>query len=332
MLVAQRDAELRWRRPNGPVLGRLHAGARITVASVEGPWVRIAGLPFRSEQREIEIAAYVESSALAAKARPLAAFSFGPQGRAKRLPGVTGWLDDPEEPGHQSRAAWLGLDCHDSFLAEDGSVRQFENGVELVARDYDHLAQRPSVIQELLRCPARAGSEPLGAVINDPLPELIAHAGSVHWLREAPFEDGHHGELVCDEWRFSRAAHDHRRLTRRERFDGVVASFPFAYHGSVAQSRPTLALASLEYDRRPALRCDCPVDYTLLAASPAALSVTGHALEPSAASIDPADTERWFLSAEACESARAEATTKLERDGNVATSLGMHAVFGALGI
>ena len=327
--MAQRRAELRWRRPNGPLLGVLHVGARVKVAPSEGAWARVSGLPFAGEHGEIT--AYAERAALGTEPRVSRPFEPAGKGRSKRLPPVTGWLDDPEEPQHGSRAAWLGLDCHDSFVG-DGNLRQYEAGVELIARDLDNLADRPSVIQEMLRCVARAGSVPLTAVASDPLADLIAAGASVHWLHEAPFEGAQPGALVCDEWRFSRTPPNRGRLTRRQRFEGAVASLPFEYRPTSEQGRATLAFATLEFNRQLALRCECPVDYTLLAASPSVLTLTGHPLPPGATSFDPADAERWFLSAEACESARAEASKMIERDGSVATTLGLHAVSGALGI
>jgi hypothetical protein len=286
-------------------------------------------LPFPGEHAEIT--AYTERAALGPQPRVLLPFEPAGKGRAKRLPAVTGWLDDPEDAQQSSRAAWLGLDCHDSFVG-DGNVRQYEAGVELIARDLDNLAERPSVIQEMLHCVARPGSAPLATVASDPLAHLIAAGASVHWLHEAPFEGAQSGALVCDEWRFSRAPPNRGRLTRRERFEGAVASFPFEYRPASEQRRATLAFATLEFNRHLALRCECPVDYTLLAASPTVLTLTGHPLPPGATSFDPADAERWYLSAEACESARAEVSQMLERDGSVATTVGLHAVSGALGI
>jgi hypothetical protein len=289
-------------------------------------------LPFAGENAVPEIVAYAERAALGTQPRALEPFKPAGKGRSKRLPPVIGWLDDPEDPQHGG-AVWRGLDCHDTFVsAEDGTVRQYEAGVELIGRDLDNLAARPSVMQEVLHCAARPGSAPLTAVTSDPLPDLIARGASVHWLHEAPFEGARPGALVCDEWRFSRARSHRGRLTRRERFEGAVASFPFEYRPISEQRRATLALATLEFDRHLALRCECPVDYTLLAASSNVLTLTGHPLPPGATSFDPADVEYWYLSAQACESARGEASKQLERDGNVATTLGLHAVFGALGI
>lgn len=48
MLYAQQESELRWRGPHGPIMGRLHPGAFVSVVPEAEDHVRVGSLPFKS--------------------------------------------------------------------------------------------------------------------------------------------------------------------------------------------------------------------------------------------------------------------------------------------
>ncbi len=182
------------------------------------------------------------------------------------------------------------------------------------------------MVYDTLRCPAHAGPQPLAPVVGEPLGDIIRGRGSVHWLVED--EQG----LACEEWRFQPQGERTGRLTRRKPYEGQVASFPFEYRPARGEEHASLLLATLEPDKRWALKCPCDMDYKLLRADASLLTMMGHPLPAGLTGYQPGEAERWFLDAEPCEQARVESMAALERDGTAATQLGFHAVFAPLGI
>jgi hypothetical protein len=351
MLYAQRVTDLRWRRSDGPVLGRLHPGAFVSVVPLARGMIRVGSLPFeRASDRPV---VFVDRDALGVEAREVAPFAPPEKFGTVRVPGVVGWLEDPET--RRTEAAWTAVDCEDVWISEDRRlVSQYVRGVELVGSETELsswiLKTGPAVF-ESLRCPARAVSregarlssiradgsrvfvdripdgyrrpEPAAA---DPIVEAERREASLYWLLRT--DDG----LVCDEWKFARTG----RLVRRKRVDrdgrSGVASFPLHHAPPSSDAPPVLHFDSLQIDGKEALKCSCEYSYSVLRSTGDEIEVTGRRLPERLVAYDPADVERWFLSKERCAAVRDEAAAILARDPAAATRLGLHAVVAAWGI
>ena len=77
LLYAQRAAEIHFQSPSGPVIGRVHPGARVEVAPTDAGHVRIV-LPavFTWDKRNEQLVALVDNDVFSPTPRPLAAVTF----------------------------------------------------------------------------------------------------------------------------------------------------------------------------------------------------------------------------------------------------------------
>jgi hypothetical protein len=258
MLYCQRVGELHWRRADGPLLGRLHPGAFVSVVPGERGSVRVGSLPF---ERSLEsLVVYVDREVLGSAPRTPTPVKPSYPARAVRLPGLTGWIDDPET--NRWEPVWRTIDCADVWIWPEGrTIGQYVKGVEVIGLDDNPSAwswNTGPVYYESLRCPARAvarsgerlqlyepdkpglptdvdripeGYERFEMGEGDPLGAAIEHRGSLYWLLQT--EKG----TECDERTIEsrkRATEDRvsrieRHLVRRKLFEGKRASFPLVY-------------------------------------------------------------------------------------------------------
>jgi hypothetical protein len=344
MLYAHAVGELRAYDPAGPVLGRIHPGAFVSVVPSEGKSIRVGNLPFQLAMNDKAV--YVDRAVLDSEPREPAAFRPAGRSRSIHLPFVTGWVPNDVRGG-----SWTSTACEGaSWVVDEGIVVHHARGLEFVGTS-DHFGPATTAwamsSQEGLRCPAHtvasddgipAGYEKLAPINPDPLPSLIARGQTIHWL--VATEKG----PVCDAWRFatdkrSPAPSPSRingRLVRLKMFEygGTKhnASHPMRYAPASGATRATLHLDSIQLDARNVMKCDCDYDYTVLRSAGDELEVMGRPLPENARAYDPRDAERWFLSSKSCENARGEAARVLEQDGTTAAGLGFHAVVSSLGL
>ena len=140
----------------------------------------------------------------------------------------------------------------------------------------------------------------------------------------------------CNEWRFEPV----RRVTQRsglvtldarlryhksiDTWDGdrVVPWYPVQYELSDGHRPGRLHLSHLEENHFD--RCWCEYDYALLGAEGPELAMMGRQVPDDVIAYDPAEAERWFLTRDACETARAQAVEAIRQDGSETTRVGFH--------
>ena len=331
MLYAQRVGEMHCDHPGSSPLGRVHPGAFLSVVPTDDRVVRIGSLPFAWSRKDFNV--YVARDILGTTPQP--PIDYRPPGRvwSVRMPHVEGWIRDCGPS-----VAWSAIECEDAWVYEDFRVSQYSRGVEVVGEsEHFNASTLPGAISshEALHCPARTITSPNAPIpsgyrrlelpATDPLAQAITQGRAIHWLLQT--ERG----PICDEWRFAK-----NRLTRVKPFransGNVKASYPIDYHLS-SEGRPAvLHLETLEFDGRPALMCPCQYDYFLLHADAGELELMARTMPEAVVAYDPRDAERWFLSREKCEIARAEVARAISQDGLLATQLGLHAVVSSLGL
>ena len=130
MLYAQRRGEIHWRNPEGPVYGRLHPGAFVSVVPTDRLLVRIGNLPFGHEQEPFVV--YVDRDLLGTEPREPAPLAAPADTRTIRWSVWTfGWIADPNEPNMQP--AWSSLPCQEVWVSRDlKRVSQYVRGVEAI--------------------------------------------------------------------------------------------------------------------------------------------------------------------------------------------------------
>jgi hypothetical protein len=361
MLIAQTEVELHWGAPDGALAGHLYPGARVSVIPGTSPSTRVGNLPFAIARDQ---ALFAERAKLGVTPHVWQTPHHVAPVRAVQLPGLTGWVKS-NAPDRTEEAGFTMHRCRDTLVLPDrAQLAQYVRGVELFGIDSDRVNEHfPGAnFYESLDCPAHVVSEDGARLLwNDPdseLPRVAIERPPEHYRRMEPAaserlehalrggrslywllrnEDG----IVCDEWQFTRArpadpgATLSARLRRRKRFQWGAAqnvSFSVTYSPGKGRAPAVLKLDSPAFNGQPALRCACSYQYKLLAAHGEELTMMGRPLPDTFVAYDPREAERWFLSEDACQSARAEVSSALERDATSTTRVGLHAAIAALGI
>jgi hypothetical protein len=357
-LYAQRVAELRLGRPDGPVIGLLHPGAFVSVAPSQARYTRVGSLGFGGVLESLP--AYVARDALGVTATDVALSP--PIGKHRATLGYPYTVSFED-----SAYKYEFLPCIDVWIEEQTArLSQYVAAVQLMGfSEYVRSGESDPRVKSYfsVSCPAHivsraaAGLEltfPIGpygakrvtsvdripegyATIriprHDALAATIERSRSIYWLEQT--EEG----PSCSEWRFKfqkkisepTAGGARLKALLIRRTPVTEAGFRFrAWHG--AEYRPSngqdparLHLDSLMYDNQPAARCLCYYDYAVLADEGAELHMMARPMPPRSLAYDPSEVERWFLSGERCEAARKDAMERLARDGRLATRIGFHA-------
>ncbi len=159
---------------------------------------------------------------------------------------------------------------------------------------------------------------------GDPIAVRIADGRPLYWLVETE-----RAATVCREWRFARLPTKESVLVRSAPIttDGqrVFVSFASSY------AKRELTLFGPHFTKRPIDRVPsapvvggykCAVGYTYVGTLDDAVRMT--AFGDSLVAWHPDDEERWYLSAAACETARARADLSLAQDHGRTPPGGVH--------
>ncbi len=340
-LVAQRQAELHLARPDGPVVGRVHPGAMVSVRPGTAEHWTVGGYLWG------EWIGFVARNALGTEATAETAPASRAQGWALVPPYPLEFLGLPTKSA--PRVAFAP--CYPVWFPVDGDPSQRIDGVELSGRvDVDPERSLPRYHRNTQRCQANVvveyggrrfrvradGSEmevealprsftTVAPPQKDPLLRAIAKNASVFWLEYAP------PDLVsCAEARFERF----QRRTRNQLIgavgvlreqQGAHRAYDMSYfyrERAIGPGKPMLRAVRLEPHGQEAWGNDA--EYLLLAMQGEALLMMGLPMRGGAVAFDPDEAERWFVSREACLAAGERARGQLERHSPSLTSLGFH--------
>lgn len=348
MLHGQRVSELHLDSPAGPVIGRIHPGAFVSIAPQDDGATWLVAVPRYSESsgEGHPLLAYVDRSALG----PAPQKQVPPvlAGKVSRDFGLPLWADD------LSRVLVNRLLCGDFYITgEDGRERasQYHDGIEVSGRlDVWTWRDRGEsaclgrmVFQRGERLQEARGKDWLDAAAieavpegyrrldlpeKDPLAAVIERRASVFWLVQTK------RGLECHEWRVTQSSARKGATPavlegqlRRQR-DPIHAYFRFDYGPSPGGPvRGDLSLWG-PYFTGGGYKCGRP--FSLVGADTDLLYVDNPKLrtdppgEWKLVAYHPDDVEHWFLGREACETARGRAVDTLARDPGAADHLGLH--------
>lgn len=356
MLYGQRVSDLHLDSPAGPVIGRIHPGAFVSVAPHDDATWLVAVSRYRSPPPSSEgkpLLAYVEKGALGPAPREQVPPSL-PGEVVRDFTGLPLWGEGT------SRVLVEQLLCGEFHVTDDhGRVRaaQYHDGIE-VSGLFDvswpwvwgdrgengcglgKVYRRGTELRE------QRGKDWLDSAVVESVPEgyrmidlpaadpfeaVLRGHRSVFWLVQTP------RGLECHEWKATRAtprkgtpgaAAEIEGEIRRQR-DPHEASFKLHYTPSPGGAEPgvfSLWGPSLkEGDHR------CVRAFVLVGTGPGLLHVEHPPIHPTGwpegwtlFAYRPEDVEHWFLGREACESARERASEAIARDPAAADHLGVH--------
>jgi len=352
MLYAQRTTELHHLSPSGPVIGRLHPGAFVSVApGGDARWATVGVSRYGAAGKDAGpgLIAYAERSALGPEPRPLVAPELG--GRVvlgHRLPltapgaaapftetlggplhveserpallaqsrqgiELRGTLDPAYGDVVSARRGWLGSRGRAVYRTRAGLVL-VDGQDELDGIDVD------AVPADFLA---------YEALPQEPLGEALLAQRSLHWI-----VFGQQGP-ACEEWRpaeIRRPAGSPRwlegRLCRQRDPRDTCYSVRYGPQPLAQQRDPVLLLLG-PHGRDGGYRCGTPYAIVGRGEGVLYLAGTGRVWVPrladgsEAIAFHPADWEHWFLTRDACESQRAAGWTRVA-DGADARSVGVH--------
>ncbi len=351
MLTATRRTELRLATPSGAVIGELLPGARVSVVPSEGAHIRVGGLPFTEADGPLELV--VERAALST-ASPTDRPQFEPDPRWRSLRWDGAQLTVWSTGAKLRKALFNSARCVDLFVVP-GTSRVFQqvDGV-LIAGELDSPPPSSSVLTAAAEpCPAHvaiqqgstllastpgaaatlmpvgrlpAHLEPIAKPLISPVPGLIRKGQAVSWL----IDDGQ--SLRCDTWRFSGHDLGQPRLVRQNTFEDRRVWFPIRYTEHGNGRLPVLSLETITMSDGTTLKCECTTHYTVVSANGVELRMLARSSPGELVAFDPSETERWFLSEQACETARGEVLDVLSSNASLASRLGFHAVIAPFGI
>ncbi|HKY38392.1 MAG TPA: hypothetical protein VJN18_20755 [Polyangiaceae bacterium] len=358
-LYAQRDGDLHLDSLAGPVVGRIHAGAFVSVAPVDERAfaVMLPGFRRESSTGPTTIVAFVDRGTL------------GPERVAAGKPPIEGRLLRDVPPGldlyptrDAASAVFANPLCGDARVVVQGHdmsrVSQYFGGVELLgwavgALDFKRGPFRCSVrtvSREDGRLVLRPGptaadridlaSVPAEFVTSDPyakeeLSRRMKLGGSVHWLTQVA------GAAQCREWRFERMQKVAKRangvvfeglLNRVEPLvvdgDKVRAAFSVGYTPRESGSSET-TLAGPHWFSRDGKKLrggySCMIGYAFVGATSNALRMLpGSAPDARLVAWHPDDEEHWFTTKQACLDAAQRANEVLGRDPEAHPPGGVH--------
>lgn len=352
MLYAQRSTELHHSSPSGPVIGRLHPGAFVSVApGGDDRWATIGVSRYGAagEGAGPGLIAYAERSALGPEPRPLVAPELG--GRVvldQRLPLIApgaaapftetlggplhveaerplllaqsrqgielrGTLDPTYGEVVGERRGWLGSRGRAVYRTRAGLVL-VDGQDELDGIDVDVVP---------------ADFLPYEALPQEPLAEALLAQRPLYWTVL-----GRQG-ATCEAWKpaeIQRPAGSPRwlegQLCRPRDPEDTCYSVRYGPEPLAAQRDPVLVLLGPHW-RDGGTRCGTP--YALVGRGDDVLYLagTGRVWVPrladgsEAIAFHPADWEQWFLTKDACESRRAAGWIRVA-DGADARRAGVH--------
>jgi hypothetical protein len=358
VLYAQRDVDLHLNGPDGPVIGKLRAGARVTASTDAATPDGGASVAVTIDRLRGPLTAYVLRTALGPTAVPLAPFATPGGARVVFGGPAEFWFTDPTST---ERLMIPGARCRDlGYWSDSVSGLQDIDGVQIRGPLDEGFQWRygPRSHASLALCSARAVSRvgaqllltrteenagarirdvtqsvpavpdgylPVAPVLPDPLAAAIERGASIDWIAATG------PTLTCEHWKFESSPHHEdagevtleARLRRNAPGGGAMASpyYPAAYHPAHGESLGRLDLDPIHPNP---WRCDCTYQYTLVAATERVLTLVGYRMPSGAIAVAPQDIERWFLFPEDCEAARRTAAEAIEHDAAAALGAGFH--------
>ena len=291
--VVQRESVLHLDEPDGPEIGRAFAGAHVHVERVTGTAAEIALPQFQRPVRvegigvmEKPLTAWIDASALGARAVPLAAPPLA--GRAAR----DQYMRVGDRPGE---LGFFYLRCGPFAILEQGPettrVAQRADGVELVGwSEVRVLGSRGD-----FRCPphfAERGTPPGYEQARSVDVVSVLRAGrTIHWLVET--DDGY----ACEDWHVTRSELRHKRRD-------VETDYTIEREGD-----RVVLLGPTTRSPRGESAFGCGDDYRAVDLDGDRLVLVPHAGSRPIAAYDPEDTEVWDLTESACRAAAARASS-----------------------
>ncbi len=348
MLYVQQVAELRYGGHTGPVIGRLHPGALVSVVRLGSEGSLVGSLPFQPA----DLIGYVKGSALGSTVRELRAPEYDRGGRAYimgMIPGVPFpssdgartiqwnpceplWIDDAtsaasqaikgvELMAHCDRNAGVGyspweprrpysMHCPATTILAQGTrlVLQTPHGVGAVKSAPNHLGRIQDGTFTMLRGLMEREEDLHWVVFIEKEPSCIP----VRFRRPRPWS----GDTAVLETTLVR-----REGTQLYRY--ATRLFP----GNEARP-PRLVMDSAA---PPGSSLCCEYNYALVGVSADELLLLGRRIPDHAVAYDPREVERWYRSRERCETARAEVERAVLEQPQLVPFLGTHARRGVPG-
>lgn len=329
-LYVNRTTDFHYGRPEGPLLGRVLAGTLVSVA-IAAPAAKEVAVALWNDQR-----AYVDATALGITVPPVANWT-PPPGARSALGRVQSFGNDA--PGTATDYFELAA-CEPIFVGPNYQGTQFVRGFEVRA----HLTGTPMTVDfESTRCPAKAltwnddggywiwsgGARhpqpstelPVGfARIDDKAADVVADTlrrqGSFVWLHDTL------SGITCDSWHFHARSDSTGELVRDS---DPRETHALTFRKAFPDHPATLFLNTLESEHHWAFKCDCSVEYSVVGTQPGEVAMLARPLPTKPIGYVPGEAERWFLSAQACETARKKIADSLASDPTKAASVGFHA-------
>lgn len=329
---AQRSVELHLQQPRGPVVGSIHAGTLVEVATKADPETgRVAVALWNND------AAYIDADALGVAPIPLQ-HEWAPPRHLRSTLDPAGGLNGSDEP-------YTLQPCEKVYLDDDGThgVQTFA-GFELRVRLYPWYTP---VEYQATECPARAitrGGDGLLSLwsryggtygplpLTGPIPSefsliepraaegaierTLAAKGTFYWLK---YLDGH---VVCDPWRFLPSGEAIGMLVSES---DLRLARTFSFEGTFGRRLGEIHLGTLMKDHRSVMKCNCAYRYSVVGGAGEELAVIARPLPADAVSYAPGEAERWFVTAPSCEVARSAVAASLDSLPSSAAELGFHA-------
>ena len=344
MLYANRSTDLHLDSPGGPIIGRLHRGAFVSVGRARGDSVTIGGIGLQKVRPRT---VYVRRDALGFDVvRATPQLHVG-KGRSKVAP-LAFQFEDPQKG---TRIVIEAMECYETWFPLNGNPSQNIAGVEItgVSDTHDRRIDQPRSYLSTAYCAMRTVSQhgsrlfltepqlgqeievtqapadflPVEMLYPDPLLHALHSGASVYWMVNDP------SSPFCLQCTFNQAT---RKTTVRAESDiGRLrcssVNSPRTWNYSVAYRRSDRSgPARLHLERLPPLPASqIPTyDYTLLGSEGDALLVTPYRVPERTIAFHPDQAERWYLKQASCEAALLLVVEHLSQFPERSSAVGFH--------
>jgi len=345
MLYAHRRANLHIDSPRGPIIGRLHPGAFVSVGAARNDSVAIGGIGLENVKPHT---VYVRRDALDFDVVREAPRPHLGKGRSK----VTPLAFNFDDPLQGTRIVVEAMECYETWFPLEGNPSQSIGGIEITgaSETRDRWKDQPRSYSSTAYCATRAISQhgsrlfltdpqpgreievtevppdflPVEILSPDPLLDALCSGGSVYWMVSDP------SSPFCLECTFEQPI---RRATVRAESDtGLMRcssvgrarktwSYSVAYQRSYANEPAHLHLERLP----PFPGSQIPTsDYTLLGREGEALLVTPYRVPEQIVAFHPDQAERWYANEADCERNLLQVAEHLFKSPERSSAVGFH--------